>query len=429
MLTEAQSGRLNDNSVPRSVRGAARLREQIAALASRADFDAGNDRALSSREAANVARACFPQLGITRLARVTGLDRIGIPVWTAIRPNAASLSVSQGKGVDDDAAIASATFEAAEIAVAERPHPAAFSATPAGLTSAGRAVLDATRFLRKGERPLAPDEPAPWVEGLDLLSGGAILLPEDVVRVADVPGCRYWQTSDGLGTGSNILEASIHGLCEIIERDAMALWSFLGDAEVARREVTPAMLGDAVAEMAARVVAAGFRLRLFDATSDIRVPTYLAVLIDAERDRAGLKYVDVASGSGTHPVASRAALRAITEAVQTRLTTITGSRDDVDPGEYARALPPDLHLYAGDNAAGGGAGAGYTGERSLVAYHEWLVARVRDAGVRSLVLVELEAPDFPFVIARVVSPDLEQDPRSGNRKPGRRAIRAMLRAA
>jgi ribosomal protein S12 methylthiotransferase accessory factor len=401
----------------------------IAALADRGSFDAGNDRALSSRRAAEVARACFPQLGITRLARVTGLDRIGIPVWTAIRPNAASLSVAQGKGVDDDAAIASAIFEAAEIAVAERPHPAAFSATPAALAAARRPMLDAARYLRKSERPPAPDESARWVEGLDLLSGTAIVLPEDVVRVADVPGCRYWQTSDGLGTGSNILEASIHGLCEIIERDAMALWSFLGDAEVAPREVTPSALGDPVAHMAARIDAAGFRLRLFDATSDIRVPTYLAVLIDDERERAGLKYVDVASGSGTHPVAARAALRAITEAVQTRLTTITGSRDDVDPGEYARALPPDLRLYAGDGAPRAGVRPGYTGERNLVAYHDWIVERVREAGVRSLALVELEAPDFPFVIARVVSPDLEQDPRSGNRKPGRRLLRAMLRAA
>ncbi|MEJ0011562.1 MAG: YcaO-like family protein [Bauldia sp.] len=415
--------------MPRPERGAARVRAHIAELQGRSGAHAGNDRALSSRQAADVARACFPQLGITRLARVTGLDRIGVPVWTAIRPNAASLSVSQGKGIDDDAAIASAIFEAAEIAVAERPHPAAFSASAASLAAAGRAVLDAGRYLRKGERAPAPDESALWVEGLDLISGAAVVMPEDVVRVADVPGCRYWQTSDGLGTGSNILEASIHGLCEIVERDAMALWSFLGDDEVARREVTPGMLGDTVADMAARIAAAGFRLRLFDATSDIRVPTYLAVLIDDERKRAGLKYVDVASGSGAHPVATRAALRAITEAVQTRLTTITGSRDDVDPGEYARALPPDLRLYAGDGVPREAVGAGYTGERDLVAYHDWLVARVRDAGVRSLVLVELEAPDFPFVIARVVAPDLEQDPRSGNRKPGRRLVRAMLRAA
>jgi ribosomal protein S12 methylthiotransferase accessory factor len=404
------------------------LRADIASLAS-ARFDTANDRSLSSREAADVARACFPQLGITRLARVTGLDRIGVPVWTAIRPNAASLSVSQGKGADDDAAIASAIFEAAEIAVAERPHAAAFRATPTDLADAGRAILDAGRYLRRGERMPTAEETASWVEGLDLISGTPLVLPEDVVRVADVPGCRYWQTSDGLGTGSNILEAAIHGICELIERDAMALWSFLSDAEVARREVTAASLGDAVIAMVGRIEDAGFRIRLFDATSDIRVPTYLAVLIDDERDRAGLKYVDVASGSGTHPISSRAALRAITEAVQTRLTTITGSRDDVDPGEYGRALPPDLRLYAGAGEPRHGTGAGYTGPRSLAGYNDWLVDQARAAGVRSLALVEFEAPDFPFVIARVVAPDLEQDPRSGNRKPGRRLLRAMLRAA
>jgi ribosomal protein S12 methylthiotransferase accessory factor len=401
---------------------------QIAATEG-AGFDRTNDRALSSREAAAVARACFPQLGITRLARVTGLDRIGIPVWTATRPNAASLSVSQGKGADDDAAIASAIFEAAEIAVAERPQPAAFVATESALAASGRRVLNATRYLRRHARLPASDERASWLEGLDLLLGGAIVVPEDVVRVADIPGCRFWQTSDGLGTGSNILEASIHGLCEIVERDAMALWSFLSDAEVARREVSPASVGDAVGSMSAMVCDAGFRLRLFDATSDIRVPTYFAVLIDDEVHSVGLKYVDVASGSGTHPLATRAAIRAITEAVQTRLTTITGSRDDVNPDEYGRALPPDLRLYAGNGQPRDRIAETYAGPRNLVAYHDWLIDRVREAGVGTLALVELEAPDFPFVIARVVAPELEQDPRSGNRKPGRRLLRAMMRRA
>ena len=38
-------------------------------------------------------------IGITRLANVTYLDEIGIPVYQAIRPNAKTLSVSQGKGL------------------------------------------------------------------------------------------------------------------------------------------------------------------------------------------------------------------------------------------------------------------------------------------------------------------------------------------
>ncbi|HVY21402.1 MAG TPA: YcaO-like family protein [Bauldia sp.] len=412
--------------MPPPSRGAARLRAEISALAS-AHTDAATDRALTSRDAADVARACLPQLGITRLARVTGLDRLGVPVWTAIRPNAASLSVCQGKGTDDDAAIASAIFEAAEIATAELPHPAAFRATPATLAASGGELLDVRRYLRRDVRPLGPDESESWVEGLDLIAGDAVAVPEDVVRVADTPGCRYWQTSDGLGTGSNVLEAAIHGICELIERDAMALWSFLPDTEIARREIGPAALGDAVAAMASRIEAAGFGLRLFDATSDIAVPTYLSVLFDAAKGELG--YMDLASGSGTHPSPARAALRAITEAAQTRLTTITGSRDDVDPAEYIRTLPADLRLYTNEARPAASAASGYTGKRSLSGYCHWLVEQVRSAGIRSLVLVDLEARDFPFVVARALAPELEQDPRSGNRKPGRRLLRAMMRAA
>jgi ribosomal protein S12 methylthiotransferase accessory factor len=37
-------------------------------------------------------------MGVTRIANVTGLDRIGIPVAIAVRPNSRSVSVAQGKG-------------------------------------------------------------------------------------------------------------------------------------------------------------------------------------------------------------------------------------------------------------------------------------------------------------------------------------------
>ncbi|HEX9619908.1 MAG TPA: hypothetical protein VF989_07230, partial [Polyangiaceae bacterium] len=37
--------------------------------------------------------------GITRIANITGLDNVGIPVTLVHRPNSRSLSVSQGKGV------------------------------------------------------------------------------------------------------------------------------------------------------------------------------------------------------------------------------------------------------------------------------------------------------------------------------------------
>ena len=51
--------------------------------------------------------------GVTRVADITGLDHVGIPVALACRPNSRSLSVSQGKGLTLDAAKASALMEEA----------------------------------------------------------------------------------------------------------------------------------------------------------------------------------------------------------------------------------------------------------------------------------------------------------------------------
>ena len=54
------------------------------------------------------------RMGITRLANVTGLDNIGIPVYMACRPLSRSIAVSQGKGLTPAEAKISAFMEAAE---------------------------------------------------------------------------------------------------------------------------------------------------------------------------------------------------------------------------------------------------------------------------------------------------------------------------
>ena len=89
----------------------------------------------------------FPRFGITRLAEVTGLDRIGIPVWMAIRPNSRTLAVSQGKGLTDAAAQASALMEAAEIASAERFPVPRRVATARDLFSAGELPISLNNLV------------------------------------------------------------------------------------------------------------------------------------------------------------------------------------------------------------------------------------------------------------------------------------------
>ncbi|MFE4830033.1 YcaO-like family protein [Streptomyces sp. NPDC056672] len=61
------------------------------------------------------------RLGIARVACLTGLDHLGIPVWTAIRPRSHTLVTSQGKGASDILAKISAVLESAELWHAEQP--------------------------------------------------------------------------------------------------------------------------------------------------------------------------------------------------------------------------------------------------------------------------------------------------------------------
>src|SRR5918994_7932914 len=91
-----------------------------------AQSDVGRKRLFAGSHRTRVPVETLEQLlpikhrfGITRVANVTGLDRIGLPVVLATRPNSRSVAVSQGKGTSLEAAKASAVMEAIELWHAE----------------------------------------------------------------------------------------------------------------------------------------------------------------------------------------------------------------------------------------------------------------------------------------------------------------------
>ena len=94
-------------------------------------------------------RPRFDEVGITRLAEITGLDIVGWPVWAAVRPNASTLAVCQGKGASVEAAQASAVMEAVEISVAERVRPTLI-ASPSALEARREAFDLLPGFIRAG---------------------------------------------------------------------------------------------------------------------------------------------------------------------------------------------------------------------------------------------------------------------------------------
>jgi ribosomal protein S12 methylthiotransferase accessory factor len=364
-------------------------------------------------------------MGITRIGNITGLDRIGIPVVVAVRPNSRSVSVAQGKGLDLDQAKASAVMEACESFHAEEIGPIR-RATYREIAASSGAVSDPATLPAAG-KPFDPAVPIGWVEGYDLLGETACWLPAELVHSDYTlePEGYFAAGSNGLASGNHLVEAVIAGICEVVERDAIALRQAAGLAAQARRRLDLASVDDrACRGVLARYAAAGIPVRVWDATSDAGVPVFLCQIRDAapgEADRLRRWH-----GAGCHPDRAVALSRALTEAAQARLTYIAGIRDDLAPPEYSD--PPGAAI--GDALADALAAAVQPVAFGDIAQHagddlaedlEWLLARLRAVGVGRVIARDLTRPEFGIPVVRVVIPGLEGDPRHPSYVPGRRA--------
>ena len=408
------------------------LHAEIALLKERGAVETHSDRLHRAHETVARMRPMFSRFGITRLADVTGLDRIGIPVWMAVRPNSRTLAVSQGKGFTDAAAQASAVMEAAEIATAESFPVERRIVTGRGMMDAGERAMSLNNLIARGEHLLKENDEIAWVEGYDLLQEQTIWVPAEAAAIVPAEESRgrsrFWQSSDGLASGNVMLEAVVHGLCERVERDACVLWQLSSDAHVLEACVDPATLGDeGVDDLAERIEASGLLLRLFDITSNAGVPVFFAVVArKPDGHEKHWKHFDLSSGVGCHPSAARAAVRAITEAAQSRVTSITGARDDFDPNLYSTQLKPDLQIYLQAEPTGG---AGQTEKKPHVPADnlDFILTRLRAIGVTSAIIVPLQQEDG-FAVAKALIPELEHPGNGRRQRFGQRAMKLMGRA-
>ncbi|MEL7114591.1 MAG: YcaO-like family protein, partial [Pseudomonadota bacterium] len=139
---------------------------------------AGQQRACPPQETLDALKPRFDELGIARLADITGLDRIGIPVVQAICPLSKSLTVKQGKGEDLAAAATSAAMEAAEAWHAE-----SISAPPVADPEVPNCILDLSGLSPMPTRLSGHTNSISWIQGWDLLNGGPLWGPFDCITL------------------------------------------------------------------------------------------------------------------------------------------------------------------------------------------------------------------------------------------------------
>ena len=287
-------------------------------------YEEGTHRARHPGETWELIAPKLPRYGITRVADVTGLDVIGIPVVMAVRPLSKTLSVSQGKGQTLTLARVSGTMESIELWHAETAYPPlAHRDTPADVLDLPYSldeVFHEPGILVTGSTRLD------WVEATGMISGRSTHLPLDVVCFAahldrDWTPYGITTTSNGLASGNNLPEAALHALYEVIERDAVSAVP----RDHRRTFVDPLTVDHpGCAEMIERVLAAGVELRLAHMPSPTGVPCFQAELWSPD-------FPVITLGAGAHAAPEVALSRALTEAAQSRLTSISGSRDDEPP--------------------------------------------------------------------------------------------------
>jgi len=279
----------------------------------------------------------LPRVGITRVADLTGLDVLGIPVFQAVRPGSWNLAVSQGKGATREAARVGAVLEAIETWHAERlDHLPQTMLSLREMRSANPIPAASLRW-QPGVRPLAA-APLAWLRAEPLSGGPPGWLPRQMVELEfRLPEAfepvLFEKTSNGLASGNCREEALLHALCELVERHGLTRWQRRPETRVALDPA--AVTAEPGREMIERCLARGMKLALWDATWEAGLPIVVAELVAPDLPH-------VWRGSGCHTAPDVALSRALSEAAQSRLTYISGARDDLlypEPDEEEG--PPD----------------------------------------------------------------------------------------
>ena len=277
--------------------------------------------------------------GISRVANITGLDNINIPTYTAIRPLSKLVTTSQGKGITHDLAKISAIMESIEGWHAERIPKATVVGTYRDLKKTKNLVNLEKLQLNNSfqlQNHIFEEINFAWLKGIELNSGQEIYFPKCLIdlnteilhRNSDNYNFFFGCSSNGLASGNTYEEAVCHGLCEVIERDNWALSEWHPnqkrhiDASTIRSPHLQAILG--------HLNTRDIHIELTEVTNHIGVPVYTALISDS----TGIHALGSFNGGGCHLSSVVALSRAVTEAIQARLTFVAGTRDDCYPSVY-----------------------------------------------------------------------------------------------
>ncbi len=385
------------------------------------------------------------RIGVTRLADITGMDRLGIPNYSAVLPGTEDyIWVYSGKGMTHQHAKASALMESIE----------RYCSLPS--SNHDRVYIRGTvQELTKSYDLIHPDdiiEPLnfqyqenmvmDFLQGFDLLADKDILIPAPLVLFRYSPFAPAvnpfaFHHTNGLASGNVLEEAVCHALCEVIERDAASISeiraraipfhilktienklrqrgyvlssipanTFMDDYTIYRDVELLGVQLEGVQKLTSKFHDSDLPLLIKDITSDIGIPTFAASSIEWISHDYGY----LAEGHGTHPDARIALLRAITEVSQTRAANIQGARDDLRKIRYGENNTDDKRAWqfiSSDEKIGYNKITSFNNE-DILDDIKLVLQNLKDVGIKTAAIVDLTNPSLGIPVVRAIVPGLE----------------------
>lgn len=393
----------------------------------------GIERIVSAAETIQKVTVIAESLGVTRLADITGLDRIGIPVYSSVVPKSHdSLSVYNGKGARPVDAKAGALMEAVERQTTLRARPRWIEASFADLNQQGR-VLDPKTVNQKLNDDYSDCRTYSWIEGKDFFTGEPWWVPAKLAGYLwdDVPhpSCFEINDTNGLASGNCQQEAICHALCELAERDTWTL-AELGAHHLPRErrslacgvaskdgpddlEMFPCVeIGSN--ELLDKFQAVDLFPVIRDLTSELGIPAIFASVADEHITNFPMAH----SGLGAHPDVNVALRRALSELAQSRCVDIQGVREDILPPNassdffslHTRRISAvdrnSWYLGAGKRKRPLEQIPSHSFD-SLEADIEFVVNRFLANGLDRIIVVDFTPDETTYSVVRVIVPGIE----------------------
>jgi ribosomal protein S12 methylthiotransferase accessory factor len=354
-------------------------------------------------------------VGIERVAELSSLAGFDFPVFQSTRPNPlhhGSLGQNtgaQGKGLDRIQAQISCIMESIEMYCAEPRVPLLVRGSFEWLRSQHVIMPPAAFFRRAGAEPARPDEPLMWTTALHLPSREPVLVPAESVYFYFTPGTYETRSifplgTSGLASGATYLEAVIHAIYELAERMYVALGE--------RQEAQIDCLWEEEVDLDAlrqlrNAYGSEYELQLYTTrfATGSNLPMISALLVGDEA-----AYV----GHGCAGDLDTAIRRAVSEALQSLATVISGSREDIgrsfdatssSHGGIATELPRFRNLRVADYRQG-------VHDRQFAHLREeldFLLDWLKEHGFTDLCIANLTRKGIDIPVVKVVIPGMPME--------------------